>query len=142
MSKIYKGWELMRDIAEGKIEEGSEFNIYEDKEMYFDRPAIYANGVLRHNGILVTEFVSLEKMMQLDFERIEEEQDIDIQTIEEIEWNEINGVGEEQDKFILSKGEKYLCSNYNDFEMVAILTINNLIEAVKKLDRKMNSSGQ
>lgn len=83
MSKIYKGWELMRDIAEGKIEEGSEFNIYKDKEMYFDRPAIYANGVLRHNGILVTEFVSLEKMMQLDFELIEEEQDIDIQRIEE-----------------------------------------------------------
>lgn len=79
MSKMYKGWELMRDIAEGKIEEGSEFKIYKDKEIYFDRPVIYANGVLRHNGTLVTEFASLKQMMQLDFELIEEQQDIDIQ---------------------------------------------------------------
>ena len=126
MSKMYKGWELMRDIAEGKIEEGSEFNIYEDKEMYFDRPAIYANGVLRHNGILVTEFVSLEKMMKLDFELIEEKQDIDIQELEE-RGQFCNLAGLTENEEIL--WEMIQC-NAN--------TINETVKALKQLDRKIN----
>ena len=126
MSKMYKGWELMRDIAEGKIEEGSEFNIYEDKEMYFDRPAIYANGVLRHNGILVTEFVSLEKMMKLDFELIEEKQDIDIQELEE-RGQFCNLAGLTENEEIL--WEMIQC-NAN--------TINETVKALKQLDRKLN----
>lgn len=72
-----------------------------------------------------------------EFELIEEQQDIDIQEIKEIEWNEINGVGDECDEFILTNNEKYICSSYDDPEMVTILKINELIKAVKQLDRKI-----
>lgn len=69
----------MRDIYEKLIEENSKFNVFVNGEEYFDKPIIYKNGVLSHNGKLLTEFITLQKIMQLDFELIEEQQYIDIQ---------------------------------------------------------------
>lgn len=79
-----------------------------------------------------------EHIANSEFELIEEQKDIDIQAIEEIEWTEINGVGDEQDQFILIDNERYICSNYDDPEMVTILKINEIIKALKQLDNKIN----
>lgn len=102
----------MRDICENLIEENSKFNVYENEEKYFSNPVIYKNGVLRHNGTVLTEFISLQKIMQLDFELIEEPEEIDIQAIEYID---------ELNPYIGTTDKK----------------INELIEAVKQLDRKI-----
>ena len=100
---------------------------------------MYEDGVIRQNGTLLTEFITLEVLSTLSFELITNKinTEIDIQKIEEIEWDEINGVGDEQDKFILTQNNRYLCTNYDDFEMVTIRKLNQLIQIVKQLDRKI-----
>lgn len=80
--KIYKGYELTKAIAEGKIKEEARFYAYKNGELYFSR-LCYANGVLRNNGILLTEFLTLKDILMLEFELIEDEE-LDIQNIENI----------------------------------------------------------
>lgn len=136
MSKIYKGYELIKAIEERKIKENSLFKNELGTYIYLSETLWYYNTLHK----TTTEEVGNSMMINNTFELIEEGQDIDIQGIEEIEWNEINGVGEEQDRFILKNG-KYICNNYNDFEMIILLKINQLIKIVKQLDRKIKKGG-
>ena len=46
-------------------------------------PVYYKNQVLRHNGTLLTEFLTLANIVSLDFELIEDN-NIDIDSIEKI----------------------------------------------------------
>lgn len=87
MSKTYKGHELIKAIVDGEIKEGQQFNVYENGKLYFDTPVYYKNEVLRHNGTLLTEFLSLKNILSLEFEIIEDEEDkkeIEINNIEEL----------------------------------------------------------
>ena len=59
--------------------------------------------------------------------------------IKEIEYYEINGVGDEHDKYVLSDNQKYICGAYNDPELVTIRKINELVRAVNKLNKQDTS---
>lgn len=83
-------------------------------ELYVSR-VYYKNGVLRENGILLTEFLTLKDISMLEFELIEDEE-IDIQNIEEINIEQVIGT--------------------DDKSGIALLHINKLIQAVKQLDKR------
>ena len=112
MSKIYKGYKLIKAIVDGEIKEGQQFNIYENGKLYFDTPVYYRNEVLRHNGTLLTEFLTLRNILNLDFELIEDEE-IDIDNIEELDIYEEN----------VPKGN-------------IIDKINELVQAVNQLEKR------
>ena len=107
MSKTYKGYELYKMIAEGKIKEGTKFRD-NNKQIW------------KWNGV---DFIYTERdyqdivFTQMDFELIEDE--IDIQNIEKIRY------------YRTSEDDLYN-DNFEDFRGV----INELVEAVKQLDRK------
>lgn len=72
----------------------------------------------------------------IDFEdAIVVDEKIEEKEIKELEWWEVNGAGDEDDKFYLNVNDKehYLCENYDDVEMTIILKINELVRAVNKL---------
>lgn len=116
ISKRYKGYELLKIIADGKIKEKQQFNVYKNGNLYFDIPVYYENGVLRHNGTLLTEILTFRSILNLDFKLIEDEE-IDIQAIEEINIDQVIGT--------------------DDKSGIALLYINKLIQAVKQLDKRI-----
>ena len=116
MSKIYKGYKLIKAIVDGEIKEGQQFNIYENGKLYFDTPVYYRNEVLRHNGTLLTEFLTLRNILNLDFELIEDEE-IDIDNIEELLKIE---------EYEVDKTDTVINRN----------KINELVRAVKQLDKR------
>lgn len=122
--KKYIGYELMQAIAEGKIKEEARFYAYKNGALYFSR-LCYANGVLRNNGILLTEFLTLKDILMLEFELIEDEE-IDIQAIEEVNHYDI-----------ISAVEGKTLENINNELAKYSLTINELAQAVKQLDKRI-----
>lgn len=137
MSKIYKGWELMKAIADGKIKNGSKF-IFKTKhnikeEVLWDGDVfLYANS----GKTIVSDYTDI-KLIQGTFELIENKIDVDIDSIEKIKWTEINGTGDKQDEFVLEKNGRYICANYDDVEMELVRTVNKLIQAVKQLNKRL-----
>lgn len=110
MSKTYKGYELIKAIADGEIKEGQQFNVYKDGEPYFSQPVYYKSQVLRQNGTLLTEFLTLANIVSLDFKLIEDE--IDIDNIEEMTLDGVEDV---------------------------TYFVNDLIKAVKQLNKEIKS---
>ena len=111
---ILKGYELMQEIANGKIKEGTKFKDLTDNN-YADDRNIYRyennNFIGRYGG------TNILKLLNHDFEILEDEEEIDIQGIEEIAET-INA-----------------SSNIKEARAVRI---NQLIRAVKQLDKKIN----
>lgn len=86
MKKVYKGWELLKEIAEGNIKKNTKFNVYRNGELYFTDYVIYNKQNLKiNNGLQLIDFLTLQNMLSLDFELIEDQEEINIQDIEEIE---------------------------------------------------------
>ena len=111
MSKAYKGHELLKEIANGNIKEGTQFKNLNENPMYDNR-----NIYVYKNNNLIGRFggMNIIAILNDDFEIIEEEQEIDIQGIEELsDYN--NGIGQNRDK------------------------INELIKAIKQLDKQINN---
>lgn len=125
MSKIYKGYELIKEIAEGNIEDGTRFVIKGGE--FNDFCATYEN-----EEIVVSMFGKKIKLTtrylinNCTFELIEDE--IAIQDIEELEEFEL-------DEFIkMDKSERF------DRTMIEYNKINKLIRAMKQLDKKINNT--
>ena len=115
--KTYKGYELIKAIAEGNIKDGNEFtikNFTSSNKIYFNGNDLY----YVHNGEPVFDTMYLTNFLNYTYELIEEQQDIDIQAIK---------------KFIIPEIAK---SEESDM-WVNRITINELIQAVKQLDRKI-----
>lgn len=110
MSKIYKGWELMKAIADGKIKDGTKVI---SKDCSNNRIiCFYVNELYwKDNGESVFNSICLPDFLNDNFELIEYEVDIDIDSIEELE-----GIIE-------------YSTERN--------TINQLIRAVKQLNREV-----
>lgn len=129
----YKGYELLKAIADGEIKKNQNIRIkFEDNSgeiFIFDGTEIID---ITHKNIF--DIYGTITVLKSDFELIEDE--IDIDSIKEIKWTEINGTGDEQDKFILEKNGRYICTNYDDFEMELIRTTNQLVQAVKQLKKE------
>ena len=105
--KIYKGYELMKAIANGEIKEGSRFYMRYETSCY-DCVVIYSYfGIIREDD---NREISFNNLKYNTFELIEDES-IDIESIEKL--NELSD-----------------CEERN-------IKINELIQAVKQLDKKV-----
>lgn len=118
MNKKIKGYEVMKLIAEKKIKEGQKL-IYtsDDIEIYWDGSSFkYVNS---ENYLLET--IGDIDFATGDFEILEDEEEIDIQGIDIIR------------DYRTSDDDLYN-DNFGDFKS----TINDLVKAVKQLDKKIN----
>lgn len=117
MGKIYKGWELMKAIADGEIKEGSRFNVHRT----YSAIAVLEDRILHledgNKRILTTN-----DLLIYTFELIEDE--IDIDSIEELNDTcyDVN---------IMSDDD--LESYHNKTRT----TINEILQAVKQIDKKV-----
>lgn len=72
MEKIYKGWELMKAIADGEIKEGSRFNVhrtYSAIAVLEDRILHIEDGnkrILTTNDLLIYTFELIEDEIDID----------------------------------------------------------------------------
>lgn len=108
----YKGWELIKAIADGEIKEGTKFRCLDEKPMeYYPDSNIYRY----EHGSLLGRFggFNILSIVNKDFEIVQKQDEIDIDSIEELE-----GIVE-------------YCTERN--------TINQLIQAVKQLNKEIKS---
>ena len=110
MKKIYKGWELLKAIADGEIKGGTKFKCLNEKPMqYYTDSNIYRY----EHGSLLGRFggFNILSIVNKDFEIVQKQDEIDIDSIKELEG--IVEYATEQD------------------------TINKLIQAVKQIDKRV-----
>lgn len=122
-----KGYELIKEISDGKIKENTQIEVHDltvlDKVIAIIE---YKNG--RLNWVEGTFDTSYLVSLNCYFKIIEEQEEIDIQSIEEIDENftyienHSSGLGIEK---VLNKAEIELVNK-----------INKLVQAVKQLDKK------
>lgn len=121
MSKEYKGWDLLKEIADGNIKEGTKFrdnyNIY-----ILRKDGIGDELTLFNKETYETPDYSYFADNDNTFEIIEEEPEIDIQSYKELLLEPLTE-------------EKY---NNSDIYMLGT-QINALIKAVKQLDNQINN---
>lgn len=91
MGKIYKGWELMKKIADGEIKEGTKFKCLNEKPMqYYPDSNIYryehGNFLGRFGGFNILSIVNK------DFGIVQKQEEIDIDSIKEMELDVIDDV--------------------------------------------------
>lgn len=124
MGKIYKGWELIKAIENGKIKDGSRFK------------AGYGTFIAR-DGYLFVEYDNIQEYansfeLKWEFELIEDEIDIDsIEKLSKIAYTEIN---------LNKKGSKKDVK-FTDKEIILAEKINQLIKAVKQIDKRVKELG-
>lgn len=128
---ILKGYELMQEIANGKIKEGTKFRDLTDSN-YEDNSNIYRyenkNFIGRYGGI------NILLLLKHDFEILEDEEEIDIQSIEETEIKNKDGA----EYYNGGYTESGYTKNYSLDDLQSRKIINQLIKAVKQLDKKIN----
>lgn len=118
--KTYKGWELMKAIADGEIKQGTKFESVKSEYKY-----IYKKGALWElyndgdSGFEIGNSVIIANDFKVinDFELLGEQQKIDIQAIEDINIRPYKGFTDICN-YIEEKG-------------------NEIIKAVKQLDRNI-----
>lgn len=117
--KTYKGYELIREISDGKIKENSKIKVRKNNKII--EVIEYKKGRLNwgKGGNFNTEYLCNNRV---SFELIEDE--IDIEKIEEL--NDTN-----YDAKILTEKEKEYYHN------ITRTRLNEVIKAVKELDKKM-----
>lgn len=118
MEKIYKGWELIKAIADGEIKEGTKFKCLNENPMqYYPDSNIYryehGNFLGRFGGFNILSIVNK------DFEIVQKQEEIDIDSIEEIKLRP-------SDREHLSFGG-----------LIFEEKINKLVQAVKQLNKEV-----
>lgn len=116
MSKVYKGYELMKMFAEKQIKNGTKFKDLTDNN-YADNSNIYRyennNFIGRYGGL------NILMLLKHDFELIEDE--IDINSIEKFEIDKNNFIQTELGAFKTRK-----------MDIAFLDKINELVQAVKQ----------
>ena len=110
MGKIIKGYEIFKLIASKEVKDGTQFRMLKDKNIYTYRNN---NFVCKYGGMNVIAILNNE------FEIIEEQEEIDIQNIAMMDL------------------EKYGFDVKDEFAIDLICKINELVQAVKQLDKKI-----
>ena len=122
MSKIYKGWELIKAIADGEIKEESRFrDTY--SEYIYKRNSFGDLELKREDGEeLTSPDYSYFAVNDNDFELIEDE--IDIDSIEELNDTcyDVNIMSDDDLEFYHNKTRT---------------TINEILQAVKQIDKRV-----
>lgn len=131
MNKTYKFIDLLSEIELGNIKERTKIEMI-NKEDTWKEELIYLNGdLITECGDDIFETYTLLTILHSEFTLIEEEpKEIDIQEIEEIDLFD-NGQNFNDTKFTIG------CYDGNFIKIADI--INELIKAVKQLDRKINN---
>ena len=122
MSKIYKGWELIKAIADGEIKEESRFrDTY--SEYIYKRNSFGELELKREDGEeLTSPDYSYFAVKDNDFELIEDE--IDIDSIEKLD----------DTCYIMYGMQDEEIENYHNKTRT---TINEILQAVKQIDKKV-----
>ncbi|WP_455937632.1 hypothetical protein [Gemella morbillorum] len=116
----YKGYELLKAIADGEIKEGTKFKCLNEKPMeYYSDSNIYryehSNFLGRFGGFNILSIVNK------DFEIVQKQDEIDIDSIEEIAVN-----------------ENYGCEIINEDNIHLLFEQQNkLVQAVKQLNKEV-----
>lgn len=126
--KTYKGWELIRDIAEGKIKSGTKVKSNNITYIVQDGQLIYNDEKIKAMALLKS-FVNSEDLINNHFELIEEQQDIDVQALQE------KSISYTVCKSDIEDGS--LTKILNSFFIENQAYIDSILEAVKQLDRKI-----
>lgn len=130
MKTVYKGWELLKEVAEGNIKEGTEFYCSLTERVVYYCNELYI-GTLENRGYLLTTDYNFKDIANADFELIEKQEEINIQNIEElddfdIQGLEVTGYSMTQPEYLLENG---ICENRD--------TINEIIKVIKQIDNKI-----
>lgn len=122
MGKIYKGWELLKAIADGEIKEESRFrDTY--SEYIYKRNSFGELELKREDGEeLTSPDYSYFAVKDNDFELIEDE--IDIDSIEKLD----------DTCYILYGMQDEEIENYHNKTRT---TINEILQAVKQIDKRV-----
>lgn len=125
MSKVYKGYELMKAIADGEIKDRTRLEIRMNNTKIIYADAIYLNKNIRvsiaGDGTDYEDLLNFEHLLDIlqseitVIELVEDE--IDIDSIEEIDIDQV--------------------INTDDKAGIALLHINKLIRAVKQLNKEI-----
>lgn len=110
-----KGWEIMRELAEGKIKEGDRVIVHDEKKGYWESYIENGSLYLACDHYLI-DFMSEKEIAMAECEIIPEE--IDIQSIKRLEEKDSETMNEEK---IVKK-------------------LNEVIEGVKQLDRRLKEN--
>lgn len=90
MGKIYKGWELMKAIADGEIKNGSRFNVYrtysaiavlEDRILHIEdgnKRILTTNDLLIYTFELIEDEINIDSIEEYKQEHTERCIDVDI----------------------------------------------------------------
>ena len=117
MGKTYKGWELMKAIADGEIKEGSRFNVHRT----YSAIAVLEDRILHledgNKRILTTN-----DLLIYTFELIEDE--IDIDSIEKLD----------DTCYIMYGMQDEEIENYHNKTRT---TMNEILQAVKQIDKRV-----
>lgn len=137
----YKGYELLKAIADGEIKDGTKFKCLNEKPMeYYPDSNIYryehSNFLGRFGGFNILSIVNK------DFEIVQKQDEIDIDSIEHKELEILQEILGQCDLF---KGnEKYILKviNENNSRLVdAVLKVSKeneiLLQAVKQLNKEV-----
>ena len=121
----YKGYELLKAIADGEIKEGTKFKCLNEKPMeYYPDSNIYryehGNFLGRFGGFNILSIVNK------DFEIVQKQEEIDIDSIEEFEIVGCN-----------IKFNDTLLPTESIINDMILDKMNKLIQAVKQLNKKV-----
>ena len=133
MKKIYKGWELLKAIADGEIKEGTKFKCLNEKPMqYYTDSNIYRY----EHGSLLGRFggFNILSIVNKDFEIVQKQDEIDIDSIEEFE---IVGCNIKLNDTLLPT-ESILNDMILDKMNKLVQAAKQLNKEVKKLENKIN----
>lgn len=125
MGKIYKGWGLIKAIADGEIKEGTKFKCLNEKPMqYYTDSNIYRY----EHGSLLGRFggFNILSIVNKDFEIVQKPNEIDIDSIEQFE---IVGCNIKLNDTLLPTE-----SIIND---MILDKMNKLVQAVKQIDKRL-----
>lgn len=115
MSKTYKGWELMKAIAEGEIKEGSRIINNTNRIFEFDG----SNFRDTYEGNYLIDIYDEIDLVTAEFELLENE--IDIDSIEELEVR-----------------QNYGCEIINEDNIHLLFERQNeILQAVKQIDKRV-----
>lgn len=121
-----KGWELLKEIAEGKIKEGTRIKTNFIDENYYYNGKSFRN---EFDNECLNEAITDTEYANAEFEIIEEEEEKEIEEIEEIYKSEAKMVGKDIGKSWTGRNlDLYFADKINEI----IKVTNQLIRKEKK----------
>ncbi len=123
-----KGWELMKKIADGEIKKNQKIRMIfnDNSEVIFIFDGV---DIINDTDIEIFDIYEIEEILRADFELIQDE--IDIDSIEELGKTAYTEINLNTNTIIIKDIE------FIDKETILVEKINELVQAVKQLNKKL-----